>query len=171
MATAEAESLVFTSGGVVTLTKKIDGETVHSPGSNFWIAPDNWHVEGQFQAEKHEGHPWRQVVIRSCGPGMAKRLGRQYELTREERFAWDRRKWSIMWGLLHQKVYYPEFVLWLMSTQDQKIVEINWWHDNYWGDCHCIKCFRKGDNNHLGKMLVRIREKIKSGEIKTTLEI
>jgi predicted NAD-dependent protein-ADP-ribosyltransferase YbiA (DUF1768 family) len=171
VATAETEPVVFTRNGCVTLTKKVNGKTVHSPGSNFWIAPDGWHVEGDFQWEKHVGHPWRQVIIDKCAPGMAKSLGREFKLNREELIAWDRRKWSVMWGLLQQKLYYPEFVLWLMSTQEQKIVEINWWHDNYWGDCQCIKCFRQGSNNHLGQQLMRIREQIQKGEIKVNAEV
>jgi len=159
------EPLVFKSSGVVTLTKKINGRTVHSPGSNFWIADDNCHVEGLFQAEKHDGYPWRQVILRAPGidPGVAKRLGRGWTLTRDELFAWDRRKWYMMRNLIAQKTYYAEFCVWLAATGTTKIVEINWWHDNYWGSCKCVKCFRSG-NNHLGQILMKEREKLMTSD-------
>lgn len=154
--------MVLTSSGVVTLAKKINGKLVHSPGSNFWVAPDGWHVEGQFQAEKHEGHPWRQRILRDLElrPWPARKLGRDWELSKEERLAWDRHKLDVMRSLLHEKLFYEDFVIWLAATGEYKIVEINWWHDRYWGQCQCIKCFRQGDNNHLGKLLMALREKV-----------
>lgn len=155
----EEEPTVFLSSGVVTLTKKINGKTVHSPGSNFWVPDDGQHVEGLFQADKHEGHPWRVVVLRSkeISPNTAKKLGRGWELSRDELFAWDRRKWYTMRHLISDKLYYPEFCMWLAATGSRKIKEINWWHDNQWGSCQCIKCHQSG-NNHLGEILMKQRE-------------
>jgi len=157
----EAEPVVFTRNGCVTLTKKQGKRTVHSVGSNFWIAPDGVHVEGPFQAEKHEGHPWRQAILRQIGlkPAAAKALGREWILTREELLAWDRRKWYVMRGLIADKIYYEEFCVWLAATGTMKIVEFNWWHDNYWGNCECIRCHKTG-NNHLGQILMNEREKL-----------
>jgi predicted NAD-dependent protein-ADP-ribosyltransferase YbiA (DUF1768 family) len=39
------------------------------------------------------------------------------------------------------------------------MVEDNWWHDNYWGDCHCFQCFRIGINM-LGQIWMQVREEI-----------
>ena len=36
--------------------------------SNFYVEPDGTHVEGEFQAEKHFGHPIRQHIIRKSTP-------------------------------------------------------------------------------------------------------
>lgn len=164
----EREPLVFTSDGVVTLTKKINGRTVHSPGSNFWIGDDGGHVEGLFQAEKHEGHPWRQVILRAPGidPGAAKKLGRVWKLSNDELHAWDRRKWYIMRRLVYEKTYYADFCVWLAATGTTKIVEINWWHDNLWGSCKCVKCYRSG-NNRLGQILMNEREKLMTSDDNT----
>lgn len=168
--TVEEAPKIFTRNGCVTLTvqdNKRDTsfkKAVHSEGSNFWIAPDGWHVEGTFQAAKHEGHPWRQLILNKMSPGQSKRFGRLWELSREELLAWDRRKWYVMSELISLKLYYPEFCRWLAATGTMKIVEFNWWHDNYWGDCQCIKCFRKGANNHLGQILMKQREQLMGGD-------
>lgn len=151
----------------MTLTRQVEPrndstvkKTVHSEGSNFWIAPDGWHVEGQFQAAKHGAYPWRHLILRKMTPGASKRYGRLWELSKEELREWDRQKWYVMSRLIYEKLYYCEFCVWLAATGSFKIVEFNWWHDNYWGDCQCIKCFRKGANNNLGKILMKTREKL-----------
>lgn len=160
----ENEPVVFTRNGCVTLTKKVKGYTKHSEGSNFWIAPDGVHVEGLLQAEKHDGHPWRQLILRQIGlkPAAAKALGRKWTLTNDELLAWDRRKWYMMRHLIAEKIYYEDFCRWLAATGTMKIVEFNWWHDNYWGTCECIKCHRAG-NNHLGQILMKERERVMTG--------
>ena len=32
------------------------------------------------------------------------------------------------------------------SNQDKDIIEGNYWHDVYWGQCTCEKCVGKGKN-------------------------
>lgn len=45
-----------------------------------------------------------------------------------------------------------------------EIVEYNRWHDNYYGFCLCKECSEKHkgvmtkDNNHLGQLLMKIRD-------------
>lgn len=41
----------------------------------------------------------------------------------------------------------------LLSTGNADIIEGNYWHDNFWGQCSCEKCVGKGKNN-LGKILM-----------------
>jgi predicted NAD-dependent protein-ADP-ribosyltransferase YbiA (DUF1768 family) len=40
---------------------------------------------------------------------------------------------------------------------DIDIIEHNYWHDNYYGDCTCKKCNSITGQNHLGKILMKIR--------------
>ena len=68
--------------------------------SNFWIEPDGTHVEGEFQAEKHHGHVWRQNAIMRCKPKKAKKLGRRWELSSYQQMEWDNRKRQVMRELL-----------------------------------------------------------------------
>lgn len=47
----------------------------------------------------------------------------------------------------------------LLSIKEP-IIENNMWHDNYWGNCMCIKCENiKGENN-LGKILEKIKNNL-----------
>eukprot|EP00766_Chilomastix_caulleryi_P006801 gnl/Chilomastix_caulleri/928.p1 GENE.gnl/Chilomastix_caulleri/928~~gnl/Chilomastix_caulleri/928.p1 ORF type:complete len:72 (+),score=16.91 gnl/Chilomastix_caulleri/928:250-465(+) len=55
----------------------------------------------------------------------------------------------------------PELKKLLLKTGNAKLVEGNTWHDNFWGDCRCGKCKGKQGENHLGKMLMALREKLK----------
>jgi predicted NAD-dependent protein-ADP-ribosyltransferase YbiA (DUF1768 family) len=51
---------------------------------------------------------------------------------------------------------------WLLGTGQLLIVEGNWWHDNFWGDCQCPKCYKIGANN-LGKILMEVRHGLTPG--------
>src|SRR3954447_25065470 len=139
---------VVTVDNKVILTFKEDGRTVHTPGSNFWM-DDAWSVEIEFQARKHDGHPFRQKMIRACGDSWkAKKLGRKWRLDPTELKRWDRDKKKIMRNCLREKAARNKvFVEWLLSTGDMTIEEVNWWHDQEWGSCSCDQHFyRRGQN-------------------------
>ena len=53
----------------------------------------------------------------------------------------------------------------LLDTQPMYIEEDNMWHDNFWGNCHCPQCAGKIGQNHLGKILMQIRDETNSNEI------
>ena len=50
----------------------------------------------------------------------------------------------------------------LLATDNEELVEGNTWHDNTWGECSCERCKDIKGQNRLGKMLMQIREEIKS---------
>lgn len=85
----------------------------------------------------------------------AKREGRKIEI-RED---WDEVKVKIMGSLLKKKfINIPSFRAKLEATGDEEITEGNYWHDNFWGDCTCVKCADIEGRNALGKMLMQIRK-------------
>src|SRR4051794_31400627 len=128
----------MTDAYIDCLTWKEDGRWVHSPGSNFWIDDDGWCVEVEFQALKHIGHPWRQKIIRSVGPGKAKKFGRHWQLTPQEKKDWDNVSRDVMLRLQREKYQRSRIArAWLLGTGKKLIVEGNVWHDNFWGNCHC----------------------------------
>lgn len=45
----------------------------------------------------------------------------------------------------------------LLATRNERLVEGNTWHDNFWGECYCPHCENKVGLNHLGKLLMEIR--------------
>lgn len=45
----------------------------------------------------------------------------------------------------------------LIATENKLLIEGNWWHDNYWGDCGCIRCSTIQGQNNLGILLTQVR--------------
>jgi ribA/ribD-fused uncharacterized protein len=141
-------------------TKRQNGKTVHNWLSNFFIEPDGTHVEAEFQAEKHRGHPWRQATILRCKPGHAKKLGRRWPMSSYQSMEWDNRKLQVMHELVKRKIEdHPAIAVALVATADADLTEENWWHDNFWGDCTCLRCYHVGEN-HLGKIWMALRAEI-----------
>ena len=112
-------------------------------------------VEHAYQASKSNSHAdWK--LIESLGAdqaGKAKRLGRKFKLRRN----WDLVKISLMRRFLEMKFLDPELREKLLATGDAELIEGNYWHDNYWGDCRCDKCKHIPGFNNLGKLLMRLR--------------
>ena len=130
--------------------------------SNFYIEKDGTCVECEFQAEKHHGYPWRKLTILRSSPSRAKRLGRRFPLSNYQLMEWNNRRLSVMRDLLRRKLYdNPDIFVALAMTDDEDLVEKNNWHDNFWGDCTCLRCFRIGEN-HLGKLWMELRDEIKA---------
>lgn len=89
----------------------------------------------------------------------------------KEKFLWrkdwnDKLKLEVMeYGLRWKFAPDTHWYLLLMATDGDDIVEWNNWHDNFWGDCKCKKCEKIEGKNHLGKILMRIREEYKNDNI------
>lgn len=43
-----------------------------------------------------------------------------------------------------------------LMRNDKPVIELNNWHDNFWGSCTCKKCGNRG-KNVLGELIMRIR--------------
>ncbi len=132
--------------------------------SNFWFIgvylPDDKilypSVEHAYQAAKTLDIEQRQIIVNADTPGKAKRLGKELTL----RDNWNKQRRAIMLHLLKIKFAYPDMEMLLLSTGNQKLVEGNVWHDNYWGECSCMACKDDIKHNWLGKLLMLIRMEI-----------
>ena len=80
-------------------------------------------------------------------------LGRRVKLRPD----WENVKNEVMRELLMVKFGSGKLREWLLATGDEKLVEGNTWHDNYWGSCICPRCRNRG-RNELGKTLMAIRQ-------------
>jgi len=115
-------------------------------------------VEHAYQAQKSTDPAIQKMVRDQPTPATAKKLARSVILRPD----WDSIKDQLMAELLRQKFSQePERSI-LLSTGDQLLVEGNWWHDNYWGDCGCPKCQTIRGLNMLGKLLMDTREFLRS---------
>lgn len=125
--------------------------------SNFYETPITYDgvtypsVENAYQAAKTTIEEERLQFVKISSKE-AKSLGKKVTL-RED---WDLVKLKVMWSLIHEKFtrnrkLYSALVL----TGDTHIEETNWWGDKFWGVC------RGEGENHLGKLLMQLREKLK----------
>jgi len=142
---------------------RVDGKLQHNWLSNFYVEHDGSHVEGEFQAAKHEGHPWRQaIILKARTPYQAKKLGRRWKLTEDELIAWNERRVDVMLELIQKKVDDWGYIRQqLLFTDGGALIEENDWHDNFWGNCICgrPKCAKEGQN-WLGETWMHIRREL-----------
>ena len=66
---------------------------------------------------------------------------------------------------MKQKFNWPELRTKLLATGNRVLVEGNYWHDNFWGECTCEKCkATQKAENWLGKLLMERRDLIPFGK-------
>ncbi len=110
-------------------------------------------AESAFQAQKTLNVEERRKFSMLKNPVQAKRLGRKVKL----RDDWEEVKLDIMTEVVSQKfLQHPHLIEMLLQTGDEELVEGNKWGDRFWGVCK-----GKGEN-HLGKILMKIRDAYKS---------
>lgn len=131
--------------------------------SNFWMSPVVYDgqtypsVEHAYQAAKTH-NPEAQKLFQLGGevahsPGQAKKMGRILVLRPD----WEQVKLGVMRELILRKFLDLELSQKLKATGSHVLVEGNWWHDQFWGDCRCDKHVNTPGENHLGKILMDIR--------------
>lgn len=114
-------------------------------------------VEHYFQANKCEYIDDYNAIAAAPTPGKAKRIGRQAILRND----WEQDKMNVMEAALRKKFAIPKLREQLLATGDAWLEEGNYWHDNFWGVCHCLDCQDKRGLNNLGKLLMKIRADIR----------
>lgn len=113
--------------------------------------------EAAFQAAKTKDFRLRREFS-ELNPSQAKLKGRHIEL----RGDWEQVKDNIMYEIVKDKFTRNSNLRnLLMKTNAAVLIEGNWWHDNYWGDCNCEKCQNKEGKNTLGKILMRVRDELR----------
>lgn len=96
-----------------------------------------WTVEHAYQAAKTEDMEDRRAIQHVESPTEAKELGKLVA----QRPQWGTIKCDIMLELVIQKFYNnPHLMKRLLDTGRCELVEGNYWHDNFWGECSCTRC-------------------------------
>jgi len=123
--------------------------------SNFYPCPLTFEgiqypsSEHAFVAQKIKSPLCRQVLAQVSEPGAAKRMGRNLPIRKD----WNDVRIPLMLMIVFTKFHNPEMSNRLLATGDAELIEGNWWHDNFWGNCKCVKCQRTEGQNHLGRIL------------------
>lgn len=114
-------------------------------------------VEHAYQSYKTLDMEKRKLISQIVTPRKAKRYGRTIDLRPD----WEAVKLNVMNRLLRRKFRIPELKMKLLSTIGSDLVEGNTWGDMYWG---CVWQTLPEEKwigeNHLGKLLMQIREEI-----------
>lgn len=117
-------------------------------------------VEHAYQAAKTTYANQRLWILQAETPGEAKRRGRRVTM----RSGWgDKSRINVMAGLLRQKFRQEPFRSQLLATGSVALVESNYWHDQFFGDCHCPDHVDIKGLNWLGGLLMKVRADIQSG--------
>lgn len=121
--------------------------------SNFFPAIINWEginyptVEHAYQAAKTHDPNIRKYISSALTAQEAKHIGKNVLL----RGDWEEKKLEIMDQLIRLKFSNREVMNLLKLTENEELIEGNWWGDTYWGVCNGV------GENHLGKILMKIR--------------
>ena len=111
--------------------------------------------EHLFQSLKTKDKEEMEFIRLSSSPGIAKKNGRKIKL----RDDWGKIKNEIMKLVVMKKFSQnPTLLNKLNGTKGIYLTEGNYWHDNYWGDCRCNKCQWFDGENHLGKIIMDLRD-------------
>lgn len=111
-------------------------------------------TEHAYQAAKTLDENERRKIAASTTAGQAKKAGKMLKL-RED---WAQVKLKVMEDILRIKFSNPELRKKLNATKPEELIEGNWWGDKYWG---MVKSTPQSDwegSNHLGKILMKIRD-------------
>lgn len=110
-------------------------------------------VEHAYQAMKTLDPMWRLTIMHAETPYQAKALARKMPI----RYNWEAIKDDVMVDLVRHKFYHnADLKQRLIDTGDQELFEVNNWGDRYWG----CDDFLDG-NNHLGYILMMVREEVR----------
>jgi len=126
--------------------------------SSFVYDSRTWRtVEHAYQAFKSEDHDVQEGIRELLSPGKAKRAGKEVVM----RDDFEEHKDHLMWMLVFQKFSQNKALRTaLLDTGECEIIEVNDWHDQYWGACYCTLCedFDKPNQNRLGMTLMNVRK-------------
>jgi len=126
--------------------------------SNFFRLSSGLTLEHYYQAAKTNSLISKFKIMESSSPREAKRIGKTVSLIED----FEKKKARIMFKLVRAKfILYPKLARKLISTGNSKLVEGNYWHDNFWGNCTCnrIQCQKEG-KNMLGTILMKVRKEL-----------
>ena len=113
-------------------------------------------AEHYYQANKAAHYEDIMLIVKAPTPGDAKRLGRSIETKSD----WDNIKLDVMKKALEMKFIDTELSYRLLKTGDAILEEGNNWGDTFWGVCNGV------GENHLGKLLMELREVLFKTNIK-----
>ena len=134
-----------------------DGEPFTEDGITY-PTPEHYYQAMKVSRDEPGFREQRQAIADARTPGESKYLGKRIKVRPD----WEQIKLQVMERVLRYK--FRPGTSWhkqLMATND-KIVEVNNWHDNIWGACICDSCKDLHHRNSLGILLMKLREEFRN---------
>jgi len=103
---------------------------------------------------------FREMIALTPNPGLVKKIGQRIKV----RSDWNEKKLDFMNWAVREKFKDDNLLDLLLKTGDMEIIETNNWGDTFWG------VYNGKGKNHLGKILMKVRDEIKGIERKNGLE-
>lgn len=127
----------------------------------FYMGDTYYSAEAAYQGAKAATDLQRMKMVRVKRPDFARRIGRNMKPIRAD---WENVKLRVMYDIVKAKFLQNEKLqAKLLATRDRMLIEGNDWGDTFWGMVD-----GEGENN-LGKILMRVREEIKT-DLKAKIE-
>lgn len=111
-------------------------------------------VEHAYQASKTNDIKQRLLINKCKSPYDAKKLGQCIILIDN----WQINKIRIMQEIIHEKFKNPILQTLLLQTNDEELINVNFYNDIFWG------IYNNLGENHLGKILMNERDIIKQNK-------
>lgn len=133
--------------------------------SNFYMHPVSYNniqypsSEHAYQAAKVAEGYHNDIRLKIASDPLLKQPGevKKYGQTVPLRYDWEIIKNTEMLNILRIKFSDDVLGQKLISTYPHLLVEGNYWHDNYWGNCYCDKCRNIPGLDMLGILLMQVR--------------
>ena len=135
---------------------KIEHQGITYPSTEHFYVAMKCNSSQYFNGSQYTVGDFREIIAKTINPAVVKKMGQQMKV----RSDWDEKKLDFMNWVIREKFKKEDLKELLLSTEDMTIIEGNFWHDNFYGQCSCDKCKGKGENN-LGKILMKVRDEIK----------
>lgn len=116
------------------------------------VCPTSEHF---FCALKTTDPALRVWILQADTPNEAKTRGRAVVLRPDWSTGFD--KTAMHLALILKFSANNDLLFKLLTTRNKQLIEGNWWHDNYWGNCTCAKCVNKPGLNNLGILHMQVR--------------
>jgi hypothetical protein len=138
---------------------KIEHQGITYPSVEHFYVAMKVNDEQLINGKYYTPNDFREMISKVSNPAIVKKIGSKVKL----RSGWDEKKLEFMNWAVREKFKDENLSQLLLSTENQELIEGNFWKDTFWGVCN-----GKGQN-HLGKILMEVRNELR-GIRKTGLE-
>jgi ribA/ribD-fused uncharacterized protein len=138
---------------------KIEFQGIDYPTVEHYYVAMKSNSDQMINGKYYTSADFREMIAKIKEPAIVKKIGQQIKVRKD----WSEKKLEFMNFAIREKFKDENLAEKLKSTGNSLLVENNLWKDTFWG------VFNGKGENHLGKILMKVRDEI-NGIQKTGLE-